>query len=155
MNNNLKHYISLVFARWTRSRTHFASERKLYMVGSEQLCRSRRYRPRRMTPSTICSILQIIRCRYKVWQAFKREGEDARPPFLRARNPLVLVLFYQLFWTQTCPEGIGTNGTHRTHARCHPYPIPQPVEVGHTTGVYIPYSFRTVVWVLLRPTRTR
>ena len=28
------------------------------------------------------------------------------------------------------------------------------VKVGHTTGVYVPYSFRTVVWVLLRPTRT-
>ena len=34
------------------------------------------------------------------------------------------------------------------------YPILQPVKVGHTTGLYIPYSFRTVVWVLLRPTRT-
>ena len=49
---------------------------------------------------------------------------------------------------------MGTNGTHRSHARCHPYPIPQPVKVGHTTGVYVPYSFRTVVWVLLRPTWT-
>ena len=29
---------------------------------------------------------------------------------------------------------------------------PSPGEVGHTTGVYVPYSFRTVVWVLLRPT---
>ena len=58
------------------------------------------------------------------------------------------VLFYQLFWKQACPEGIGTNGTHRTHARCHPYPIPHPIEVGHTTGIYDPYSFRTVVWVL-------
>ena len=42
----------------------------------------------------------------------------------------------------------------RSHARCHPYPTPQPVKVGHTTGVYDPYSFRTVMWVLLRPTRT-
>ena len=69
---------------------------------------------------------------------------------------LVLVFFYQLFWTQACPEGIGTNGTHRSHARCHPYPIPQPVEVGHTTEVYVlyVYSFRTVVLVLLRPTWT-
>ena len=25
------------------------------------------------------------------------------------------------------------------------------VKVGHTTGVYVPYSFRKVVWVLLRP----
>ena len=28
------------------------------------------------------------------------------------------------------------------------------VKVNHKTGVYVPYSFRTVVWVLLRPTRT-
>ena len=32
----------------------------------------------------------------------------------------------------------------RSHARCHPYPIPQFVKVGHTTGVYGPYSFRIV-----------
>ena len=62
--------------------------------------------------------------------------------------------FYKLFWTKACPEGIGTNVTHRSHARCHPYPIPQPVKVDHTTGVYDPYSFRIVMWVLLRPTRT-
>ena len=31
---------------------------------------------------------------------------------------------------------------------------PSPGEVDHITGVYVPYSFRTVVWVLLRPTRT-
>ena len=42
----------------------------------------------------------------------------------------------------------------RSHARCRPYPIPQPVKVGHTTGVYDPYFFRIVMWVLLRPTRT-
>ena len=27
--------------------------------------------------------------------------------------------FYKHFWTKACPEGIGTNGTHRSHARCH------------------------------------
>ena len=32
---------------------------------------------------------------------------------------------------------------------------PTPGKVGHTTGLYVPYSFRTVVCVLLRPTRTR
>ena len=26
----------------------------------------------------------------------------------------------------------------RSHSRCHPYPIPQPVKVAHTTGVYDP-----------------
>ena len=57
--------------------------------------------------------------------------------------------FLTACWTQACQEGKGTNGTHRSYARCHPDPIPQPVEVGHTTGVYVPYSFRTVAWVLL------
>ena len=42
----------------------------------------------------------------------------------------------------------------RSHARCHPYRIPQPVKFGHTTGVCDPYSFRIVMRVLLRPTRT-
>ena len=42
----------------------------------------------------------------------------------------------------------------RSHARCHPYPILQPVKVGHTTGVYDTDSFLIVTWVLLRPTRT-
>ena len=31
---------------------------------------------------------------------------------------------------------------------------PSPGEADHTSGVYVPYYFRTVVWVLLRPTRT-
>ena len=30
--------------------------------------------------------------------------------------------------------------------------IPQTVKVGHTIDVYVPYSFRTVVWVLFRLT---
>ena len=42
----------------------------------------------------------------------------------------------------------------RSHARCHPYPIPQPIKVDHTTGVYNPYSFWIVMWVFLHPTRT-
>ena len=42
----------------------------------------------------------------------------------------------------------------RSHARCHPYPILQPVKVGHTTVVYDTDSFLIVTWVLLRPTRT-
>ena len=46
---------------------------------------------------------------------------------------------------------MGTDGTNRSHARCYPYPIPQPVNVGHTTGVCVPYPSRTVVRVLLRP----
>ena len=34
-------------------------------------------------------------------------------------------------------------------------PSISPGKDGHSIVVYIPYSFRTVVWVLLRPTRTR
>ena len=59
---------------------------------------------------------------------------------------LFYFLIYQLFWTQACSAGLDKNGTHRSHATCHLYPIPQPVKVGHTTGVYVTYSFRTVVW---------
>ena len=29
---------------------------------------------------------------------------------------------------------MSTNGTHRSHAKRHSYPIPQPVKVGHTTA---------------------
>ena len=58
-------------------------------------------------------------------------------------------LFLTACWTQACSEGKGTNGTHRSHARCRPDPIPQPVKVGHTTGVYVRYPFRTVAWVFL------
>ena len=31
---------------------------------------------------------------------------------------------------------------------------PNPGKVGHTTRVYVPYSFQTMVWVILHPTRT-
>ena len=30
-----------------------------------------------------------------------------------------------------------------------------PGKIDYTTGVYVTYSFRTVLWVLLRPTRIR
>ena len=43
----------------------------------------------------------------------------------------------------------------RSHARCHPHPIPQPIKVDHTTGIYDPYSFRIVMWVLLHPTKNK
>ena len=36
---------------------------------------------------------------------------------------------YASFFSYT-GMGMGTNGTHRSHARCHPYPIPQPVKRG-------------------------
>ena len=66
----------------------------------------------------------------------------------------ILTYLFNSFRTQACSEGIGTNATPRSHARWHPYPNPQPVKVGHTTGVYTFNSFRTVVWALLRPSRT-
>ena len=50
------------------------------------------------------------------------------PPFASlSRFALNFVLFclYKLFWTQACPEGMGTNGTHRSHARKVPS-LPNP-----------------------------
>ena len=58
-----------------------------------------------------------------------------------------------IFWTQACTEGMCTNGTQIPCEGCHPCPIPQHVKVGHTNGVYDPFSFGRVMWVLLRPTR--
>ena len=75
-------------------------------------------------------------------------------PFIFKLGSPSEVFFYQLFWTQNCPEGIGSKGTHGSHARCHPYPIPQPVKVENTTSVYDPYSFWIVMLVFLHPTRT-
>ena len=53
----------------------------------------------------------------------------------------------------------GTHNRVRLQFKCvlvdNPPPPPSPGEVDHTTVVYVPYSFWTVVWVLLRPTRTR
>ena len=75
-------------------------------------------------------------------------------PASKAWEDILLVLVLQAFLDTGLPRGNRhKNRTRRSHARCHPYPIPQPVKVGHTTGVYVPYSFRTVVRVLLRPTR--
>ena len=53
------------------------------------------------------------------------------------------LFIYQLFWTQAWPEGMCTKGTKAL------YEVPSL-----TTGFYDPYSFRIVMWVLLRPTRT-
>ena len=65
---------------------------------------------------------------------------------------------YYLFFTSFSGHRPAQRECARTrlwsHARCHPFSIPQPVKVGHTTGVCDPYSFRIVTWVLLRPTRT-
>ena len=68
-----------------------------------------------------------------------------------------LYLFFYLFTSFSGHRPVQRECTRTglwSHARCHPYPIPQPVKVDHTTGIYDPYSFRIVMWVLLRPTRT-
>ena len=66
---------------------------------------------------------------------------------------LIIYLFTGFFGHRPAQRECARTGL-RSHARCHPYPIPQRVKVGHTTEVYDPYSFRIVMWVLLRPTRT-
>ena len=74
--------------------------------------------------------------------------------FTSHKNLLLFLYFYFTSFSGHRPAQRECARTGlRSHARCHPYPIPQPVKVGHTTGVYDPYSFRIVMWVLLRPTR--
>ena len=63
---------------------------------------------------------------------------------------IVVPLFFTTFSGHRPAQGGWARMGRRSHARCHPYPlIPQPGKVSHTTGVYIPYSFQTVLWVLL------
>ena len=65
--------------------------------------------------------------------------------------PWVIYLSYLITSTIWC----GTHNRVSLQFKCVLADNPlSPGEVGHTTGVYVPYSFRTVVWVLLRPTRT-
>ena len=66
-----------------------------------------------------------------------------------------LFIYYQLFWTQTSPEGMCTNGT------LVPSEVPslpnRTIRKGwpHHRGLRpLAYSFRIVLWVLLRSTRT-
>ena len=65
----------------------------------------------------------------------------------------IYLLIYQVYGHRPAQREFARTGL-RSHAGCHPYPIPQPVKVGHTTGVYDPYSFQIVTWLLFRPTRT-
>ena len=75
----------------------------------------------------------------------------------------ITTLFFYVFPTFICNLFTSFSGLRpaqrecartglRSHASCHLYPIPHPVKVGHTTRVYDPYSFRIVMWVLVRPT---
>ena len=69
------------------------------------------------------------------------------------RSDTVYLFLYQLSGHRPAQrECAGTGLT--VHARCHPYPVPQPLKVGHIKEIYEPYSFRIVLWVLLRPKRT-
>ena len=67
-----------------------------------------------------------------------------------------LFLYLPAFLDTGLPRGNVHKTGLRSHARCHPYPIPQPLKfnVCHTTRVYDPYSFQIVTQVLLHPTRT-
>ena len=66
-------------------------------------------------------------------------------------SPVWLLAFKKTIYLITSTIWCGTHSRARLLAD-NP---PSPGEVGHTTRVYVPYSVRTVVWVLLRPARTR
>ena len=65
-------------------------------------------------------------------------------------SPLFIYLFIYLFTSfsghKPAQRECARKGL-RSHARCHLYPIPQPVKFDPTTGVYDPYCFRIVMWV--------
>ena len=55
---------------------------------------------------------------------------------------------YTVYWLQfrLLKEDHEDNPTLRSFLTDN---LPGQGKVGHTTGIYVPYSFRTVVWVLL------
>ena len=55
---------------------------------------------------------------------------------------LFIYLFTSFSGHRPAQRECGRTGL-RSHASCHPYPTPKPVKVGHTTGIYNPYSFPT------------
>ena len=61
---------------------------------------------------------------------------------------LFIYLCYLIFFTSFSGHRPAQRGCARTglrsHARCHPYPIPQPVKVGHTTVVCTTPIFSTL-----------
>ena len=68
---------------------------------------------------------------------------------------LLLFFSFNHYVITSTITGCGSHNTAGLQFKCvltvNP---PGPGEVDHTTGVYVPYSFQTVVKVLLRPTRT-
>ena len=56
-------------------------------------------------------------------------------------NQLFIYLFTSFSGHRPAQRKCAETGL-RSHVRCHPYPIPQPIKDGRTTGIYDPYSFR-------------
>ena len=68
----------------------------------------------------------------------------------------LFIYIYIFIYLITSTIWCGAHNRARLQFKCVLKDNPlSPGEVGHTTAVYDPYSFRTVVWVLLRPIRTR
>ena len=89
---------------------------------------------------------------FVVHQGWSLTGELTVYLTLRADpSPVWLLAFKKTIYLITSTIWCGTHSRVRLLAD-NP---PSPGEVGHTTGFYVPYSVRTVVWVLLRPARTR
>ena len=47
-------------------------------------------------------------------------------------------IYCQFYWTQTCPAGIGTNGTHRSMRGALPHPPPHRPDQTSTPGTPCP-----------------
>ena len=69
--------------------------------------------------------------------------------YLLSYNTLFILIFNPTMWCEP-------HNRAGLQFRCVPEGNPPNLgEVGHTTRVYVPYSFRTVLWVFLLPIRSR
>ena len=101
----------------------------------------------RLRGSRVCGIEKARTVKMKREETFSRSA-----PYSRAFH--FLTIYVPAFLDTGLPRGNVHEGDSGPMWGAIPFPIPQTVKVGHTTRVYDPYSFRIVMWGLLRPTTT-
>ena len=88
-------------------------------------------------------------CYYKMWT---KDGNASKVQTTWPEASRGLYFILAAFMNTGLPRGNGQEGDSCPIRGA--IPTQSHNRVDHTTGVYVPYSFRTAVWVLLRPTRT-
>ena len=98
----------------------------------------------------------FVQFRSKPWGHFSLQGKSSCL-FVSVHNPAIKTyrLFFKFysFMSSVCQFWQVTPTAHDSNY-CRPVtvpPLPAPRDRPYTTGVFVPYFFRTAVWLILRP----